>query len=81
MLDDAIKKNNLKREIKVERLLKGKFQDNMELLQWIYTYAVSMNPKISMEYNGYESRVVAAMKQKKGKPINSKRYTKSYFRF
>ena len=69
VLDDAIKKNLIKKEINIERLQKGKFQDNMELLQWAYTYALSINPKINTDYNGYEMRIEASMKQKKGNGI------------
>ena len=70
IFEDAIKKNSIKKEISVEKLVKAKFADNMDILQWLYTYALQINPRINVEYNGYEKRIEAAMKQKKGTRIN-----------
>jgi len=45
------------------KLAKSKFQDNMEFLQWLYSYAVKTSPHIARTYNGYERRLEAYSKQ------------------
>ena len=51
----------------VAKLAKGKFQDNMEFIQWLYSYAVKISPNIAKFYNGYERRLESYMRQNGGK--------------
>jgi len=42
---------------------KGKFQFNMEFLQWLYDYAHKQGAHLLQAYSGYERRVDAFKKQ------------------
>lgn len=61
VLDDAIHKLKLNKQIKIETLSNGKFQFNMDFIQWLYDYAQKVNPNVV--YSGYERRVEAYKKQ------------------
>ena len=64
LLDDAFKKLGINKIVPAAKLAKGKFQDNMEFLQWLYGYAVKIAPHISKVYEGYQRRMEAYCKQK-----------------
>jgi len=67
LLDDTCKRLGIPKVVPYAKLAKGKFQDNMEFLQWLYNYAVKTAPNISRTYNGYERRMSAYCKQKGSK--------------
>jgi RP/EB family microtubule-associated protein len=46
-LQAAFKKNNIKKVIDVEKLVKAKYQDNLEMCQWMKKY-------YDLHYNGAE---------------------------
>jgi len=58
VLQEAFQKAGVKKTIPVEKLIKGKYQDNLEFLQWMYQYAHQVyngdcdNP----QYNALERR-------------------------
>ena len=67
LLDDACKKLGIPKVVPFAKLAKGKFQDNMEFLKWLYGYANKTGPDIMETYNGYEKRMEAYCKQKGSK--------------
>ncbi len=64
LLDDTFKKLGVSKTVPVPKLAKGKFQDNMEFLQWLYAYAAKTAPHIVKTYDGYQKRIEAYCKQK-----------------
>jgi len=42
-LQQALHNLNLKPAVKVEKLAKGKFQDNINFLQWLYNHALKVD--------------------------------------
>lgn len=56
ILQDAFSKFNISRAIFVEKLVKGKFQDNMEFCQWLKGYH---SAKFSGPYDGAQRREAA----------------------
>lgn len=48
----------------MDKLCKGKFQDNMRFLQWLYNYANKSGPVKVKVYKGYERRMEALVKQR-----------------
>ena len=63
VLEDVINKLKLQKQIQVNTLSNGKFQSNMDFLQWIYDYAQKISPNFGISYNGYEKRLEAYKKQ------------------
>eukprot|EP00347_Sterkiella_histriomuscorum_P009498 403340986 len=63
ILDDCLTKLKVNKNIQVLNLSNGKFQFNMEFLQWLFDYAQKVNPNFGQFYNGYERRVEAYKKQ------------------
>eukprot|EP01116_Phalansterium_solitarium_P020305 TRINITY_DN5943_c0_g1_i1.p1 TRINITY_DN5943_c0_g1~~TRINITY_DN5943_c0_g1_i1.p1 ORF type:complete len:339 (-),score=82.53 TRINITY_DN5943_c0_g1_i1:120-1004(-) len=57
VLQNIFQKFNIDRYIDVEKLIKGKYQDNLEFLQWIKRYYDLHNP--GGEYNAIERRAKA----------------------
>jgi RP/EB family microtubule-associated protein len=64
ILDDAFTKLNFEKVVPIDKLNKGKFQDNMLFLQWLYNYSSKIGPFAIKTYKGYEKRVEALQKQK-----------------
>ena len=56
LLQMALDKNNIKKYIDVKRLMKGKFLDNLEALQWFKVYFNNMNPSSIPEDFNLESK-------------------------
>jgi RP/EB family microtubule-associated protein len=46
-------------------MAKGRFQDNMFFLQWLWTYSRRMGPQHFGYYKGYQRRLEALDKQKR----------------
>lgn len=44
ILDDCFKKLKLDKIIPIDKLAKGKLQDNINFLQWLYSYAQQKGP-------------------------------------
>lgn len=63
VLDDALTKLKLNKQINVQNLANSKFQFNMDFIQWLYDYAQKTNPNASSFYNGYEKRLEIYRKQ------------------
>ena len=68
VLDEAFNKLELDKTVPVEKLSKGKFQDNMNFLQWLYNHASKKGPFGLKNYKGYEKRVESLKKQKVRSP-------------
>jgi hypothetical protein len=45
------------------KLAKGKFQENVEFLQWLHQYANKTKPNLRNEYSGFERRLAVFKKQ------------------
>ena len=63
-LDEAFNKLEIEKVVPIDKLSKGKFQDNMRFLQWLYNYASRTGPVSLKNYKGYEKRLEAISKQK-----------------
>ena len=61
--DGQVKKLRLPHEVNVNMLANGKFQYNMECIQWLYDYLNKTAPKAGLFYNGFERRLDAYKKQ------------------
>ncbi|PHJ19323.1 microtubule-associated protein rp eb family member [Cystoisospora suis] len=62
LLQSVFTKQGVKKHIEVEKLIKGKYQDNLEFLQWLkafYDRQSSQFRKPDKPYNGYERRKLA----------------------
>ena len=70
VLDEAFNKLEIEKVVPIDKLSKGKFQDNMRFLQWLYTYANRTGPVSLRNYKGYEKRLEAVSKQKTKEPMN-----------
>ena len=64
LLDRALNKLKISKTVPFDQLSNGKFQYNMEFVQWLYGYCTKVAPNAAMFYNGYEKRVQAYWKQK-----------------
>ena len=62
VLDDCVTKLKLQKQIQVNTLANGKFQSNMDFLQWLYDYTQKTSPNFGTYYNGYERRLEAFKK-------------------
>jgi len=72
VLDDALVKLSLEKLQAVDKLAKAKFQENIQFLQWLYTYATKFGLVNGSGYPAYERRLDAMKKQKiKGNTMNS----------
>ncbi|CDW91521.1 eb1 protein [Stylonychia lemnae] len=63
ILDDCITKLKLQKQISVPNMANGKFQFNMDFLQWLYDYSQRTSPNFGTFYNGYQRRLEAYKKQ------------------
>lgn len=54
VLQQAFEKNGIKRHIEVDKLVRGKYQDNLEMMQWIKSYFDRNYP--GGEYDGASRR-------------------------
>lgn len=63
LLDKTISKLKIQKSVPVNLMSNGKFQSNMEFVQWLYTYTAKTAPNAAMFYNGYEKRIEAYCKQ------------------
>lgn len=70
LLDEAFNKLEIEKAVPIDKLSKGKFQDNMRFLQWLYGYASKAGPMNLKNYKGYERRMEALSKQKNKEVIN-----------
>ena len=72
-MDQALSRLKVSKVVPVDELSNGKFQSNMEFLQWLYGYTHKISPSVAGHnpdydsYNGYEMRIEAYKKQKKKK--------------
>lgn len=65
VLDEALIKLKVKEVFAFDRMAKGRFQDNMHFLQWLYGYARKMGPQHFSYYKGYQRRLEALDRQKR----------------
>ena len=63
ILDRTLSKLKIPKSVPFNLLSNGKFQANMEFVQWLYAYTSKTAPNAAMFYNGYEKRVEAYWKQ------------------
>lgn len=56
ILQACFNRANMKRQIDVEKLMKGKYQDNLEFIQWIKAYYESHATEDAINYNGRARR-------------------------
>ena len=66
VLEDALIKLKVNKQIQINLLANGKFQHNMDFIQWLFDYSKKINPNITATYNGYEKRLEAYKKQNPG---------------
>ncbi|MES1919733.1 microtubule integrity protein mal3 [Bonamia ostreae] len=60
MLQEAFKKVGLSKTVPVERLIRCKYQDNLEFLQWLYQwYQRNTGTEGAIEYDAYNRRCLA----------------------
>lgn len=59
IIDKTLSKLKLAKSVPFNQLSNGKFQANMEFVQWLYSYTTKNAPNAAMFYNGYEKRVEA----------------------
>lgn len=64
ILDEAFNKLEIEKVVPIDKLSKGKFQDNMRFLQWLYAHASRAGPLSLKGYKGYEKRMEALSKQR-----------------
>lgn len=64
ILDETLTKLKVKESFAFDKMAKGRFQDNMHFLQWLYSYARRMGPQHFGYYKGYQRRLEALEKQK-----------------
>lgn len=57
LLDESLVKLKVKEAFAFDKMAKGKFQDNMQFLQWLYNYARRMGPQHFGGYPGYQKRL------------------------
>ena len=63
LLDDVLTKLKVNKRIQTEQMANGKFQFNMEFLQWLYDYAHKVSsPNVMSAYSGYDRRLEAYKK-------------------
>eukprot|EP00301_Raphidiophrys_heterophryoidea_P001628 c10781_g1_i2.p1 GENE.c10781_g1_i2~~c10781_g1_i2.p1 ORF type:complete len:269 (-),score=64.23 c10781_g1_i2:159-965(-) len=60
ILQKGFDKNGIKRYIDVEKLVKGKYQDNLEFLQWIKAYFDMKKGQLDPDYDPIARRSAAA---------------------
>lgn len=63
VLQTVFTKLGLEKHIGVDRLIKGRYQDNHEFLQWLRQYVDSNCNVNTVEYDGTRRRVVAVIQQ------------------
>eukprot|EP00300_Choanocystis_sp_HF-7_P030495 c39340_g1_i1.p1 GENE.c39340_g1_i1~~c39340_g1_i1.p1 ORF type:complete len:261 (+),score=51.13 c39340_g1_i1:55-837(+) len=59
ILQKAFDRNGIKRHIDVEKLVKGKYQDNLEFLQWIKAYFDMKKGQVDPDYDPIARRSAA----------------------
>ncbi|KRW98441.1 Calponin homology domain [Pseudocohnilembus persalinus] len=64
ILDDAFKKLRIEKQVRIDKISQGKFQENINFLQWVYNYAQKIGPSQYRGYNGYQRRQEALSKQR-----------------
>eukprot|EP00756_Hemistasia_phaeocysticola_P058128 Hpha_TRINITY_DN34740_c0_g1::TRINITY_DN34740_c0_g1_i1::g.178081::m.178081/K10436/MAPRE; microtubule-associated protein, RP/EB family len=64
VLQNAFSANGIKKVIEIERLVKGKYQDNLEFLQWIKRFADARMPQ-GLAYDAHAARENALQMQKR----------------
>eukprot|EP00742_Colponemidia_sp_Colp-10_P006308 GILJ01006762.1.p1 GENE.GILJ01006762.1~~GILJ01006762.1.p1 ORF type:complete len:401 (+),score=41.77 GILJ01006762.1:150-1205(+) len=65
LVEEWFKKHKIDRVLSIPKLSKGKFQENMDLLQWMYNYVMKNFPLVPDSYSGYQRRLEAYAKQQK----------------
>lgn len=56
VLQAALNRNGMKKQIEVEKLIKGKYQDNLEFMQWIKAFYDSHASEDALDYDGRARR-------------------------
>ena len=65
VLQGAFTSNGIKKVIEIERLVKGKYQDNLEFLQWMKRFCDARMPKGPVNYDAVAVREAAIQQQKR----------------
>jgi len=63
ILDETLSKLSLEKITPIDKLSRGKFQDNIVFIQWLFTYGTKMGLQPGV-YPGYQRRLDAIKKQK-----------------
>eukprot|EP01060_Flectonema_neradi_P015260 TRINITY_DN21921_c0_g1_i1.p1 TRINITY_DN21921_c0_g1~~TRINITY_DN21921_c0_g1_i1.p1 ORF type:complete len:263 (+),score=31.50 TRINITY_DN21921_c0_g1_i1:155-943(+) len=71
VLQGAFTANGIKKVIEIERLVKGKYQDNLEFLQWMKRFCDARMPKGPVNYDAVAVREAAIQQQKRIKSQRS----------
>lgn len=65
LIEDALKKLKIHQPLSFEKISKGKFHDNIVLLQWLYGYANRNGLENLEAYRPYEKRLHILERQNK----------------
>lgn len=68
LLEEALKKLKINQPLSFDKISKGKFHDNIVLLQWLYGYAQRNGQDSLQAYRPYEKRIHILERQ--GKAAN-----------
>eukprot|EP00804_Cyclotella_cryptica_P022848 CCRYP_005048-RA/>CCRYP_005048-RA protein AED:0.16 eAED:0.16 QI:343/1/1/1/0.66/0.5/4/97/440 len=68
LLQSAFNKNKIQKHIDVDKLIRGKYQDNLEFCQWLKAFFDQTSPMMSRGRDGYDPVAVRA-KGKGGKNV------------
>jgi len=71
LLENCFKKHSVDKSFDINKLVKGKMQDNLEFLQWVYSYFVThFENKEIPSYNGVDRRKQAGCVYSNDKLLN-----------
>jgi RP/EB family microtubule-associated protein len=68
LLQSAFNKNKIRKHVDVDKLIRGKYQDNLEFCQWLKAFFDQTSPMMSRGRDGYDPVAVRA-KGKGGKNV------------
>ncbi len=68
LLEEALKKLKISQPLSFDKISKGKFHDNIVLLQWLYGYAARNGQDSLQAYRPYDKRIQILERQ--GKAAN-----------
>ncbi|KAL7521357.1 hypothetical protein ACHAWX_006035 [Stephanocyclus meneghinianus] len=72
LLQSAFNKNKIRKHVDVDKLIRGKYQDNLEFCQWLKAFFDQTSPMMSRGRDGYDPVAVRA-KGKGGKNVERRK--------